>query len=92
MPVTVGDIVPVAQLQVLPSYLYMVDRTMVRIIETIESAPSGVLYFCAIGKDRTGVVSALLQKRAGATRREIVDDYTASYENVKDLIDEVCVK
>jgi protein tyrosine/serine phosphatase len=63
---------------------------MARIIETIESAPSGVLYFCAVGKDRTGVVSALLLKRAGASRQEIVDDYTASYENLKDLLDSWC--
>jgi protein-tyrosine phosphatase len=92
MPVTIGEIVPAAQLQIVPSYLKMVDETMVRIIEAIESAPGGVLYFCAVGKDRTGVVSALLQKRAGATRREIVDDYTASYENLKDLIDAWCAE
>ena len=47
-----------------------------------------MLYFCAVGKDRTGVVSALLQLKAGATRQEIVDDYTASYENLRDLIEQ----
>lgn len=88
MSVTTGNIVPFAQLEIVPAYLKMVDEIMARIIETIESAPSGVLYFCAVGKDRTGVVSALLLLRAGATRQEIVDDYTASYENLKDLLEE----
>jgi protein tyrosine/serine phosphatase len=68
----------------------MVDGAMARIIETIESAPGGVLYFCSAGKDRTGVVSALLLLRAGASRQEIVDDYTATYENLKDGIEEWC--
>ncbi len=90
IPVTTGNIVPLAQLKIVPEYLKMLDGTMARIIETIESAPSGVLYFCAVGKDRTGVVSALLLKRAGASRQEIVDDYTASYENLKDLLDSWC--
>lgn len=90
MPVTSGIIVPLAELKIVQAYLKMVDDQMTRIIDTIESAPGGVLYFCAIGKDRTGVVSALLQRRAGASRQEIVNDYTASYENLKDLIDEWC--
>jgi protein-tyrosine phosphatase len=90
IPVTTGNIVPLAQLKIVPEYLKMLDGTMARIIETIETASSGVLYFCAVGKDRTGVVSALLLLRAGASRQVIVDDYTASYENLKDLIDEWC--
>ncbi len=91
IPVTTGNIVPLAQLEIVPQYLKMVDESMARIIETIESASSGVLYFCAAGKDRTGVVSALLLRRAGASRQEIVDDYTASYENLKALIDAWCI-
>lgn len=90
MPVTCGEMVPASQFKLVPTYLNMVDSAMLRIIETIESAPSGVLYFCAVGKDRTGVVSALLQMRAGASRQEIVNDYTASYENLKDAMDEWC--
>lgn len=86
IPVTCETSVPESQAHIAPLYLEMVDHTMQRIIETIESADSGVLYFCALGKDRTGVVSALLLLRAGASRQEIIDDYTASYENLKELI------
>jgi hypothetical protein len=92
IPVTTGNIVPAGQFKIVPAYLRMVDETMARIINTIESSENGVLYFCAVGKDRTGVVSALLQLRAGASRQEIVDDYAASYENLKDLIDQWCSK
>jgi protein-tyrosine phosphatase len=90
IPVRTGNIVPLAQLEIVPEYLRMLDGTMARIIQTIESAPNGVLYFCAVGKDRTGVVSALVLRRAGASRQEIVDDYTASHENLKDLLDAWC--
>lgn len=90
IPVTTGNTFPELPEQVGPSYLRMVDDVMSRIIALIESAETGVLYFCAAGKDRTGVVSALLLKRAGAGRQVIVDDYTASYENLKDMIEEWC--
>jgi protein-tyrosine phosphatase len=88
IPVTSLNALPASPELVAPSYLQMVDDTMHHLIETIESADTGVLYFCAAGKDRTGVVSALLLKRAGASRQVIVDDYTATYENLKDLIEQ----
>jgi len=87
IPVTSGNAVPASQDHVAPAYLKMVDATMYRIIDIIESSAGGALYFCAAGKDRTGVVSALLLSRAGATRQEIVDDYTETYTNLKDLIE-----
>lgn len=38
----------------------MLDSQMYRIIDLICNAKSNVLYFCNAGKDRTGVVSAIL--------------------------------
>ncbi len=90
IPVTTGNTFPESPEQVAPSYLRMVDDIMDRIISIIELAETGVLYFCAAGKDRTGVVSALLLLRAGAARQVIVDDYTASCENLKDMVIEWC--
>jgi len=60
------------------SYLRMVDGQMARILEAIRSAPGGVMYFCTAGKDRTGVVSALLQRAAGLSREAIAADYALS--------------
>ena len=36
------------------------------------------LFHCAAGKDRTGVLAALLLGAVGVTRDEIVDDFMAS--------------
>lgn len=86
IPVTGGNCVPKSADKVSLSYLKMVDDTMWEIITTIEQAQSNVLYFCNAGKDRTGVVSALLLLRLGAKKQEIIDDYVCSYENLKEML------
>lgn len=51
-------------------------------IEFILSDPTGpVLIHCNEGKDRAGMVSALIEALAGASMDEIVADYMRSYEN-----------
>ena len=35
---------------------------------------------CSLGRDRTGVVSAVIEALCGATYQEIIDDYMASYD------------
>lgn len=42
------------------------------------SLPSGVLLHCAAGKDRTGLVVALVLEVAGVPRKSILDDYARS--------------
>ena len=82
LPVTGGGGVPESSEAVVSSYLGMIDGQMDRIIRTIEEAPGRVLFFCTAGKDRTGVVSAILLKRLGADDRTIIADYMASKENL----------
>ena len=60
MPVTVGNAVPATADDVSRLYIAMVDDALHRTIDTIWTAKTNVLYFCAAGKDRTGVVSAIL--------------------------------
>ena len=43
------------------------------------------LIHCSYGKDRTGVVIALLQALCGATYQEIEDDYMLSYKNLYNI-------
>jgi len=86
MPVTGGNVIPGAPDQVSAAYIRMVDEQMQKIIDTIWYAESNVLYFCSAGKDRTGVVSALLLIRAGANQQEIIEDYLESTDNLKDLL------
>jgi protein-tyrosine phosphatase len=52
------------------------------------NAPGGVpaLVHCAIGKDRTGVLIALLLDAAGVDRAEIVADYARSGERMAPII------
>ena len=46
---------------------------------------SNVLYFCNAGKDRTGVVAALLQRQAGMAREDIIADYVRSGDHLKEM-------
>ncbi|MBE5795986.1 MAG: tyrosine-protein phosphatase [Clostridiales bacterium] len=87
LPVTGGNAMPASPEDVPRSYLRMVDGQMAQILDIIRSADSGVMYFCTAGKDRTGVVSALLQREHGLSRREIVADYLLSGENLRERLD-----
>jgi protein-tyrosine phosphatase len=64
----------------------MVDKQMDNILNTILNATSNVMYFCTAGKDRTGVVSALLLKRLGISEDVIIEDYMKSKENLLDML------
>lgn len=86
MLVTGGSAVPASPETVAASYLAMVDAQMARILDHIESAPTGVMFFCQAGKDRTGMVAALLLRRMGADRRCIVDDYVRSGAELRELL------
>ena len=59
---------------------------MKNIIDTIMNAESKVMYFCTAGKDRTGVVSALILKRLGFSDEVIIDDYMKSKDNLMDML------
>lgn len=50
------------------------------VFETIANAPEGVLFHCTAGKDRTGVVSAILLALVGVSDEDIVYDYAISRE------------
>ena len=82
MPVTGGGDTPKSAEEVGIVYLGMLDKQMDRIIQTIMDANSNVLYFCGAGKDRTGVVSAMLLKKLGFDDRIIIDDYMKTKENL----------
>lgn len=48
------------------------------VFRTIAQAPGAVLFHCAAGKDRTGVVAAILLMLAGVADADIVADYQVS--------------
>lgn len=86
LPVTGGEDIPKTREHLYEVYQSMADEKMDVILETILNATSNVMYFCTAGKDRTGVVSALLLKRLGASEDVIVEDYMKSKENLMDML------
>jgi protein-tyrosine phosphatase len=58
------------------------------VFELMGKAPEGgVLFHCAVGKDRTGIVAALLLELAGVPRAPILDDYAASGVFLQPLVE-----
>ena len=92
MPVSTGDIVPLCPEDVPRSYMAMADEQMERILQLVENAPTNVMYFCNAGKDRTGVLSALLLRRMGASRQEIVENFLITADNLKEMLAEFVAK
>ncbi|WP_235886361.1 tyrosine-protein phosphatase [Paenibacillus cymbidii] len=54
-----------------------------------EHGGAAALYHCAAGKDRTGVVSALLLELAGVPHETIVEDYSLTAECLVPIMDEL---
>ena len=67
--------------EVTNAYVAMVDDNMFHIVDTIMTAPTNVLYFCAAGKDRTGIVSATILYKLGIDEETIIKDYMESRPN-----------
>ena len=86
LSVTGGNDIPETPSDVPVSYLKMCDEQMNIIINTIMSANTNVMYFCNAGKDRTGVVSAILLKKLGYDNQYIINDYLKSENNLKEML------
>lgn len=86
LPVTGGGDTPKSLEHLHIVYQQMVDEKMEEIIDTIMNADSNVMYFCTAGKDRTGVVSAIILKRLGFSDDVIIDDYMESGHNLMDML------
>ena len=68
------------------------DR-IVRILNILRTHTDGYcLFHCAHGKDRTGVIAAILYLLAGAKRGDIVLNYKVSYDFAKSFLDPLIEK
>ena len=76
----------------LATYQLNVDRCAPRlaaVVRAFADAPEGgVLIHCQVGKDRTGIVIALLLALAGVPNETIVADYAPSGANIRPLYDQ----
>jgi protein-tyrosine phosphatase len=72
-------------------YVALLDRFPGQVAEAVrtiaEAPPGGVLVHCQAGKDRTGLVSALLLLLAGVDADAIDEDYALSGPNIAPLHD-----
>lgn len=72
-------------------YIHMLTRFQARvaiIMTAIAQAPAGgVVVHCASGKDRTGLVAALLLELAGVPRETVCADYALSAEYLRPFYD-----
>ena len=60
----------------------MAREPIARVVALIADAPGPALFHCAAGKDRTGVISAVLLGLLGVADEVIVADYVTSRENI----------
>lgn len=85
IPIEEGSGVPESMEAVPVSYMNIAGSANMRqIYRSIAQAPRGVLFHCSAGKDRTGVVSAILLLLADVRDRDIIENYMMTKEcNVK---------
>lgn len=88
LPVTGGGNTPKSIEHLHTVYRNMLDAQMDKIVETVMNAETNVMYFCTAGKDRTGVVSAVILKRLGFDDETIIEDYMKSGDNLRDMLTE----
>lgn len=80
-PITEGSGVPENFEAVPRSYMDIaLAENMPDVMKTLAEAKDGVLFHCTAGKDRTGVVSAIILMTCGAYREDIVRNYVVSRE------------
>ena len=58
-----------------------------KVVTTLAAAEGPAVYHCAAGKDRTGVISAVLLGALGVPDEVIVADYAATKENLDAIIE-----
>jgi hypothetical protein len=70
-------------------YRLLVDKSAAAIghlLELVVDGTTPAVIHCASGKDRTGVLAALLLGAVGVTRAQIVDDFIRSAEERDELV------
>lgn len=70
-------------------YLYALDNNQSAFKDVVDviadSADNGVLFHCTAGKDRTGLISALLLGSVGVSDEDIVADYVLTTHYLQDF-------
>lgn len=88
--IAAGSSVPHSVEEVPFSYLAIAESPgMADALRTIAEAEAGVLYHCSAGKDRTGVLSAILLLHAGVDEETVIRDYALTQVYGKEILEAV---
>ncbi|NUR31519.1 MAG: tyrosine-protein phosphatase [Catenulispora sp.] len=68
------------------------ERVVAAVKAIADATPGGVMFHCASGKDRTGLLALVLLAFAGAAPEEIIADYLLTFERLKPLWDAAGVR
>ena len=86
-PIPEGAGIPESPAALPASYMVIAESAgMKAALHAIAAAKTGVLFHCTAGKDRTGVLSAILLSMAGVSDAEIVADYVLTTECIRERL------
>ena len=91
-PLVGGERLPNCEADVGRGYFETLDRrdSVRDALLAVADAPGGVLFHCAAGKDRTGMIAALLLLNAEVPRPSVVADYQISGTYLKEFVAYLC--
>lgn len=74
------------------AYMEIADghAAMAEVMRGIAQAKGGVVCHCTAGKDRIGVVTAILMMLVGVSDEDIFENYMQSEPNLRGLVDALC--
>ena len=85
--IDIGRDIPQNENLVSKSYIDMLTlHEKIRKIFEILASNEGVLYFCNAGKDRTGVITALILKLINVSNEDIINDYMVTKELMRESL------
>ncbi len=83
-----GSGVPESEEAVPVSYMRIAKaEAMPNVFKCIANAKTGVMFNCTAGKDRTGVVAAILLLHVGVSDKDIIDNYVQTKEYGKERLE-----
>jgi protein-tyrosine phosphatase len=79
---------PADQFDITAFYIAALDHAgpaFVHVIDVLTRAPGASMFHCTAGKDRTGLVAALILEAVGVGRDVIIDDFALTEDRIEPL-------
>ena len=79
------DEIPEKETDIPSNYMDLIENRNIKLIfDAIRDTDGLIIINCSMGKDRTGVIIMLLLLLCGVNNKDIIADYTLSYNYLKD--------